>query len=208
MNIKKTLVLSALLALVIAGAYFLYGYLSENYAGDRISIIEEEAEVTKSDGTEPEEESENSEEVSYLAPDFTVTDMDGNSVSLSDKFGKPIIVNFWASWCPPCKSEMPDFEEAFKEYGDEITFMMVNMTGGRETVESAKSFIEKSTYSFPVYFDTEYQAAMTYGVSSIPQTIFIDKDGNLTAYAQGMIDKNALDTGIGMIYNTNTTITK
>ena len=208
MNIKKTLVLSALLALVIAGAYFLYGYLSENYAGDRISIIEEEAEVTKSDGTEPEEESENSEEVSYLAPDFTVTDMDGNSVSLSDKFGKPIIVNFWASWCPPCKSEMPDFEEAFKEYGNEITFMMVNMTGGRETVESAKSFIEKSTYSFPVYFDTEYQAAMTYGVSSIPQTIFIDKDGNLTAYAQGMIDKNALDTGIGMIYNTNTTITK
>lgn len=208
MNIKKTLVLSALLALVIAGAYFLYGYLSENYAGDRISIIEEEAEVTKSDGTEPEEESENSEEVSYLAPDFTVTDMDGNSVSLSDKFGKPIIVNFWASWCPPCKSEMPDFEEAFKEYGGEITFMMVNMTGGRETVESAKSFIEKSTYSFPVYFDTDYQAAMTYGVSSIPQTIFIDKDGNLTAYAQGMIDKNALDTGIGMIYNTNTTITK
>lgn len=208
MNIKKTLVLSALLALVIAGAYFLYGYLSENYAGDRISIIEEEAEVTKSDGTEPEEKSENSEEVSYLAPDFTVTDMDGNSVSLSDKFGKPIIVNFWASWCPPCKSEMPDFEEAFKEYGNEITFMMVNMTGGRETVESAKSFIEKSTYSFPVYFDTEYQAAMTYGVSSIPQTIFIDKDGNLTAYAQGMIDKNALDTGIGMIYNTNTTITK
>lgn len=208
MNIKKTLVLSALLALVIAGAYFLYGYLSENYAGDRISIIEEEAEVTKSDGTEPEEESENSEEVSYLAPDFAVTDMDGNSVSLSDKFGKPIIVNFWASWCPPCKSEMPDFEEAFKEYGNEITFMMVNMTGGRETVESAKSFIEKSTYSFPVYFDTEYQAAMTYGVSSIPQTIFIDKDGNLTAYAQGMIDKNALDTGIGMIYNTNTTITK
>lgn len=208
MNIKKTLVLSALLALVIAGAYFLYGYLSENYAGDRISIIEEEAEVTKSDGTEPEEESENSEEVSYLAPDFTVTDMDGNSVSLSDKFGKPIIVNFWASWCPPCKSEMPDFEEAFKEYGNEITFMMVNMTGGRETVESAKSFIEKSTYSFPVYFDTEYQAAMTYGVSSIPQTIFIDKYGNLTAYAQGMIDKNALDTGIGMIYNTNTTITK
>ena len=208
MNIKKTLVLSALLALVIAGAYFLYGYLSENYAGDRISIIEEEAEVTKSDGTEPEEKSENSEEVSYLAPDFTVTDMDGNSVSLSDKFGKPIIVNFWASWCPPCKSEMPDFEEAFKEYGNEITFMMVNMTGGRETVDSAKSFIEKSTYSFPVYFDTEYQAAMTYGVSSIPQTIFIDKDGNLTAYAQGMIDKNALDTGIGMIYNTNTTITK
>jgi len=208
MNIKKTLVLSALLALVIAGAYFLYGYLSENYAGDRISIIEEEAEVTKSDGTEPEEESENSEEVSYLAPDFTVTDMDGNSVSLSDKFGKPIIVNFWASWCPPCKSEMPDFEEAFKEYGDEITFMMVNMTGGRETVESAKSFIEKSTYSFPVYFDTDSQAAMTYGVSSIPQTIFIDKDGNLTAYAQGMIDKNALDTGIGMIYNTNTTISE
>ena len=208
MNIKKTLVLSAILALIIAGAYFLYGYLSENYAGDRISIIEGEAEVTKSDGTEPEEETGNNEEVSYLAPDFTVTDMDGNSVSLSDKFGKPIIVNFWASWCPPCKSEMPDFEEAFKEYGNEITFMMVNMTGGRETVESAKSFIEKSTYSFPVYFDTEYQAAMTYGVSSIPQTIFIDKDGNLTAYAQGMIDKNALDTGIGMIYNTNTTISE
>ena len=199
MNIKKTLVLSALLALVIAGAYFLYGYLSENYAGDRISIIEEEAEVTKSDGTEPEEESENSEEVSYLAPDFTVTDMDGNSVSLYDKFGKPIIVNFWASWCPPCKSEMPDFEEAFKEYGDEITFMMVNMTGGRETVESAKSFIEKSTYSFPVYFDTDIDAAMKYGVSAVPVSYFLDEEGCFVAWAQGALSADMLQQGVDML---------
>lgn len=64
------------------------------------------------------------------APDFVVTDTDGNAVTLSQFFGKPIVLNFWATWCMPCVYELPDFEEAFREYGDRVVFMMINQTNG------------------------------------------------------------------------------
>ena len=104
-------------------------------------------------------------------------------------------------WCPPCKQELPDFNEAFlREEG--IRFMMVNLTDGqRETVESAGAFIEEMGYGFPVYFDTEYSGAAAYGVSSIPATYLIDAEGNLVAYAVGMISADALQQGIDMIKN-------
>ncbi len=136
-----------------------------------------------------------------IAPDFTVYDLEGNQINLSDFFGKPIIVNFWASWCGPCQMEMPDFDEAYADYKDEIEFLMVNMTdGSRETLEKASSFIKEKGYSFPVYYDTEYSAAITYSVSSLPTTYFIDAEGILTAHARGAIDADTLQKGIDMIY--------
>lgn len=138
------------------------------------------------------------------APDFTVYDIDGDAVSLSDFIGKPVIINFWASWCGPCKMEMPEFEEKFEELGGDIQFLMVNLTdGNRETRETAISYIEKSGYTFPVYFDTDQDAAYTYGVYSIPSTYFIGADGSAVAMAQGAIDGSILDRGISMIYSSD-----
>ena len=94
---------------------------------------------------------------------------------------------------------MPEFDEIYKQCGDEICFLMVNSIGGRETLETAKSFLASTSYTFPVYFDTKYDAAMTYGISSLPTTIFIDKDGNLVTYANGAIDGATLLKGIEMI---------
>ncbi len=109
------------------------------------------------------------EEELQLVPDITVVDRSGSSVKLSDMRGKPVILNFWASWCGPCKSEMPDFEEAYKKYSSEITFMMINLTdGSSETVESASDFIDGEGYTFPIYFDTEQTASSAYGITSIP----------------------------------------
>ncbi len=134
------------------------------------------------------------------APDITVQDADGNSVSLSDMKGKPVVLNFWASWCGPCQSEMPDFNEVASELGDQIHFMMVNATdGSRETVNTAKAFIEKSGYTFPVYFDADRSASYAYGVSGIPMTFFIDAAGNYVAHARGAISKEVLMRGIDMI---------
>ena len=136
------------------------------------------------------------------ALDFTVQDWEGNMVKLSDFFGKPIVLNFWASWCPPCKAELPDFDDACKKYDGEVVFLMVNMTDNQmETVEVAKDFIKTYGYDFPVYFDVSYEAAMAYGVRSIPQTYFINAEGELVATATGMISAAQLEKGIGMIYS-------
>ena len=214
-NKKKTIILITLFAVLMIGASILYNKLSLDFKMD--SLVTEEGIETTNNTTNndssntaanetqsPEDTapSENTGTQLTKAPDFTVYHLDGNEVNLSDFFGKPIIVNFWASWCGPCKMEMPDFNEAYQIYNDEITFLMVNMTdGSRETVEIASSFIEDSGYTFPVYYDTAYSAAITYSVSSLPTTYFIDAEGNLIAHARGAIDGATLQKGIDMIYN-------
>ena len=110
------------------------------------------------------------------------------------------MLNFWASWCGPCRSEMPDFEEKYLELSGEVSFVMVNLTSGsRETLSAAKSFIADRGYTFPVYFDTEGDAALAYQVYSIPTTFFIDAEGNLVAQATGAIDAETLQAGIDLI---------
>ncbi len=134
------------------------------------------------------------------APDFTLYDADGNAHTLSEYRGKPVILNFWASWCGPCKMEMPDFDEKYQEYADQIQFLMVNQTdGSRETVETASAFVEAQGYSFPIYFDSDWSGASAFGVNAIPVTYFIDADGNFVAWQQGALSGEALQTGIDML---------
>lgn len=135
----------------------------------------------------------------FSAPDFKMTDIDGKDVMLSDFAGKPIVLNFWASWCPPCKAEMPDLEEAYNEYGDRVEFIIVNMTGGSETVESARTYIESMGYTFPIYFDVYSEAALLYDISSIPRTYFINKDGTQVSSVLKMISAEELEDGIKSI---------
>ncbi len=151
-------------------------------------------------GTQQLATQEETQENVVPAPDFTVYDIDGNPVKLSDYFGKPIVLNFWASWCGPCQSEMPDFQEKFLETGEQITFLLVNMTdGSRETVEKASGFIADRGYTFPVFYDTESSAAIAYGVYSLPTTYFIDREGTIVANASGALNEAALQQGIDMI---------
>jgi thiol-disulfide isomerase/thioredoxin len=174
-----------------------------------LSACKEEDQIVtvEPDTTETEPESghdhthEEGENEYDPAPDFTVYDADGKPVKLSDMKGKPVVLNFWASWCPPCKAEMPDFDAVCKEYEGKVIFMMVNLTDGeRETVESARNFIHMMEYSFPVYYDTDMEASNTYGIQSIPTTFFIDADGGLVAYGSGALSENELRRGISMLY--------
>ena len=131
---------------------------------------------------------------------FTMIDKDGNTLKLSDLTGKPIVLNFWATWCPYCVQELPDFEELYKKYGDRVNFAVVNVTDGSETVEKAKKFIAEKGYTFPIYFDTMQDGAQKYGTDyGIPMSFFFDEMGNLVAFAEGAISASAIEEGIGMI---------
>lgn len=133
------------------------------------------------------------------APDFTVIDSNGKKVKLSDFKGKPVVLNFWATWCPYCVDELPLFESAYKNNSG-ISFLMVDAADGqRETVDIGKSFISTKGYTFPVYFDTALEAGRAYQLTSLPQTFFIDKDGNLVDSKIGESTAQTLQDGIDKI---------
>jgi thiol-disulfide isomerase/thioredoxin len=192
-KILKLVFLVLALVVLILGAGRLYNSLG----GSRIGQLATEA-------TQPPEAQSQPQEThapkTTPAPDFTVYDLEGNAHKLSDFKGKPVVLNFWASWCGPCQSEMPAFEEKYLEYGEKVHFLMVNLTDGRgETVESASGFIKGMKYTFPVYYDTAVEAARAYGVNSVPVTYFADAQGNLVTYARGAISADVLQQGIEMI---------
>lgn len=189
---KRVLLLLTVLVVLLAAAGIAYKRLSADVEMDNLST----GETVSANVPEASEEAPAQE----LAPDFTVYDREGNAHSLSDFRGQPVIVNFWASWCGPCKSEMPDFEEKFREYGEEIQFLMVNLTDGhQETVESASSFVDGQGYTFPVYFDSDYSGAAAYAVNAVPATYFIDAEGVLVAYGKGAMSAEVLQKGIDML---------
>lgn len=134
------------------------------------------------------------------APEFTMADTEGQTLTLADFRGKPVLLNFWASWCGPCASEMPAIQSAYEQYGDQIQFVAVNMTGmGGETETSALSLIQQNNYTFPVYFDVDSSAAVAFGVTSIPQTYLIDAEGNIIGGLRGAMSDNVLAEGIQML---------
>lgn len=209
----KTLITMVVLVCVIGGATVTYQTLKSQVTpqqqlvaesvGETASVPVEpgQSQVAESEeaGTQAASQDSNMDQ-KKMAPDFSVVDAQGNTVKLSDLAGKPVVLNFWASWCPPCKSEMPEFEAVYQELGSEVQFMMVDATDGqRETVEIAASYVAAQGYTFPVFFDTQFEASYQYNVQSIPKTYFIDKDGYLVVGAQGAIDEETLRQGIDMI---------
>lgn len=132
---------------------------------------------------------------SFSAPDFTVLDMDGNEVQLSSFLGKPIVLNFWATWCGYCVQEMPDFQTFYEKYPD-VQFVMVNV---EESASTVKSFIDQKGFTFPVFRDTDGSAAVAYGVNAYPYSFFINAEGELVAYCRGMISYSSLESAIKMI---------
>ena len=135
------------------------------------------------------------------APDVLVVDAESKVVRLSNFLGKPVVINIWASWCEPCKAEMSGFQQQFEAVGDQVQFMMINVTDGEnETMESAQAFIEAEGFTFPVYYDVLSNAVMNLGVQTLPTTIFVDAEGNIVARYSELVTAQMLQDGIDMIY--------
>jgi thiol-disulfide isomerase/thioredoxin len=181
MNQKLKLLLGIIaLVVLLSGAYVLYNALSQEMTSENMQ-------------SQPESEKQ-------AAPDFTVYDLDGNPVKRSDYLGKPLVINFWATWCPYCVDELPEFHEVYVDMKDEVVFLMVDVADGkRETIEKASAFLLENGYQFPVVYDTDLNAVNQFGVTGFPTTVFIDRDGNLLAAQEGKISKELLLRGIELI---------
>ena len=112
------------------------------------------------------------------APDFTLPDLDGNSVTLSDFRGKVIILNFWATWCPPCRMEIPDFIELYENYKDE-GLLIIGVNLDRGATRSVKEFSEKYKINYPVVLGNVNVTQDYGGIRAIPTTFVIDRKGNI-----------------------------
>ena len=123
------------------------------------------------------------------APDFTGELMDGTSITLSELQGKPVIINFWATWCGPCVKEMPAFVRLKDDFGDKIGIIAVNCGDDAETV---KDFVEENGYTFPVVLDEEYSISMLYPTNSIPYTVVLDAEGKVTHISTGALDADTM----------------
>jgi peroxiredoxin len=123
------------------------------------------------------------------APDFTVKDLQGKSYTLSSLRGRPVMIDFWATWCPPCRKGLPETEETYRKYGAQS---LAVMTISNEDVATIGAFVKKNHYTFPTYRDPNDDASKAYNVTGIPTLVIIDATGKLVAYYVGLQDPEAI----------------
>lgn len=137
------------------------------------------------------------EEPKYpTAYDFRMQDMNGNDIQLSHLLNKPVVLNFWASWCPPCKAEMPSFEELYKKYGEYVNFVMVSIDAN---ISDAKGFLQKGKYTMPAYLDAYNEGYDQYDVKAIPRTYFITTGNEIFMSHLSYITADLLEENIKLL---------
>ncbi len=161
------------------------------------TAAEETTAESQSDETGSGEE-ESGEDSLLPAIDFTLTDQFGKTHSLSDYKGKTIFLNFWATWCPPCRAEMPDIQKLYETYdteGDDALIVLGVAApdyGDEKDEEGIKNFLKENGYTYPVLMDTDAELFSAYGIYSYPTTFMIDRDGNVFGYASGQLSEDTM----------------
>jgi cytochrome c biogenesis protein CcmG/thiol:disulfide interchange protein DsbE len=135
--------------------------------------------------------------IGRAAPAFTLRTLDGETVSLNDYRGKPVMVNFWATWCVPCREEMPLMENAYRAHrGDGLVVLAVNM---QESEMQARGFVKELGLTYPILLDPDAVVARRYRVTGLPMTFFIGRDGRLRSIVVGGMTQQVLDQRLALI---------
>jgi thiol-disulfide isomerase/thioredoxin len=182
----------ALIVLIIAMGVFIYFRLDRLLNSPALDETPQDEETTisqKSPTPTPTLVFNYSGNQEEQAIDFTLTSLEGDEVSLSDYLGKSVMINFWATWCPPCKAEMPIIQRFLEEYQDEFIVLAVNV-GEKEAV--VREFVEENDFDFIFLPDPANSTAFTYGVSGYPTSVFIDDVGMLQAVHIGELNESLL----------------
>jgi peroxiredoxin len=121
-----------------------------------------------------------------VAPDFTLKSLRDDEISLSQYLGKKVILNFWASWCGPCKIELPHLQTVWSKYRNSTDVMVLTVAGSQSDIDAIKDFMAQNNFDFTVCLDENEGTFNTYGITSIPRTYFLDKNGVIRKIQQGM----------------------
>ena len=132
-------------------------------------------------------------EIGNKPPEFNLEMLNGEQVRLEDVKGKKVMINFWATWCPPCEAEMPEMEKLQKEQGDRVIVLAVNMTNAEKSIKDVESFISKRNLTFPVALDKDGRVSVQYEVYSYPTTYFLDEEGNILNISRGAMTKETME---------------
>ena len=196
--VRYTVKIGAVL-LIVMGILTLTGAtngLSADLAAVSGTTTQQESAAEQEDAGGAQEESG---EIPVIpAPDFTLTDQYGETHTLSDYQGQTVFLNFWATWCGPCKMEMPDIQALYEEWdenaGDLVVLGVAGPGIGREgSAEDIAAFLEENGYTYPVVMDDTGMLFYQYGISAYPTTFMIDPEGNVFGYVQGAVSREIMD---------------
>ncbi len=126
------------------------------------------------------------------APDFQLLNLDGEEVRLSDYLGKKVILNFWATWCPPCRAEMPHMEKVYKKNQDDVVILAVNLTHTEKSTGDVQDFVKDYKLTFPIAMDTKGEVTGEYQVFAYPTSLMIDSQGVIHEIYRGAINEDIM----------------
>ncbi|USK48487.1 TlpA family protein disulfide reductase [Bacillus sp. CMF12] len=160
-------------------------------------VVEQAGQMQKYDKMEDPEDLPVGLEKGNLAPDFELSDMEGNPVKLSDYRGKAVLLNFWATWCPPCRAEMPHMEKLYNKYKDEnFDILAVNLTNTEKNSSDAEKFVKELGLTFTIPMDVKGEAGSDYNIMAYPTSYFIDSDGVIREKVLGALNEEYMEKEI------------